>query len=64
MPPPDARRKLSAIFSADVAARLKSLSAPGGVCVSLNAFEQIENKMTFGCEELGDLRVKKHRQAG
>jgi hypothetical protein len=58
MTPTGVRRKLSAISSADVAARLESLAASGGVCVSLSAFEQIENKMTFGGEVLGDLRVK------
>jgi adenylate cyclase len=42
----------------NVAARLESLSAAGGVCVSRSAFDQIENKFPFGCEELGDLRVK------
>jgi hypothetical protein len=42
----------------NVAARLESLAAAGGICVSRSAFEQIENKFTFGCEELGDLRVK------
>ena len=42
----------------NVAARLESLAAAGGICVSRSAFEQIENKLTFGCEELGDLRVK------
>ena len=42
----------------NVAARLESLAAAGGICVSRSAFDQIENKFTFGCEELGDLRVK------
>jgi adenylate cyclase len=42
----------------NVAARLESLAASGGICVSRSAFEQIETKLTFGCEELGDLRVK------
>ncbi|MGB5421145.1 MAG: tetratricopeptide repeat protein [Desulfobacterales bacterium] len=42
----------------NVAARLESLAAAGGICVSRSAFEQIENKFKFGCEELGDLRVK------
>ena len=42
----------------NVAARLESLAAAGGICVSRSAFDQIDNKFTFGCEELGDLRVK------
>jgi adenylate cyclase len=42
----------------NVAARLESLAAAGGICVSRSAFDQIENKFKFGCEELGDLRVK------
>ena len=42
----------------NIAARLESLAAPGGICVSKTAFEQIEAKLPLGYEFLGEQTVK------
>ena len=42
----------------NVAARLEGLSDPGGICISGNVYEQIKNKLTVDCEDLGDQVVK------
>jgi len=42
----------------NVAARMESLAEAGGICVSGSAYDQIENKLTFGCEYLGEQTVK------
>ena len=42
----------------NIAARLESLADPGGICVSKTAFEQIEAKLPFGYESLGEQTVK------
>ena len=42
----------------NVAARMESLAEPGGICVSGSAYDQIENKVAFGCEYLGEQTVK------
>jgi adenylate cyclase len=42
----------------NVAARMESLAEPGGICVSGSAYDQIENKFGFGCEYLGEQKVK------
>jgi adenylate cyclase len=42
----------------NIAARLESLADPGGICVSKTAFEQIETKLPFGYESLGEQTVK------
>ena len=42
----------------NIAARLESLADPGGICVSKTAFEQIEAKLPFGYEFLGEQTVK------
>jgi adenylate cyclase len=42
----------------NIAARLESLSDPGGICVSKTAFDQIETKLPFGYEFLGEQTVK------
>ncbi|NNK84444.1 MAG: hypothetical protein HKO91_02675 [Desulfobacterales bacterium] len=42
----------------NVAARIESLSEPGGVCVSRNAYDHIKDKLSFGYEYLGDHEVK------
>ena len=42
----------------NVAARLESLSEAGGICVSGSAYDQIENKLSFGCEFLGEQTIK------
>jgi adenylate cyclase len=42
----------------NIAARLESLADPGGICVSKTAFDQIETKLPFGYEFLGEQPVK------
>jgi len=42
----------------NIAARLESLADPGGICISKTAFDQIETKLPFGYEYLGEQTVK------
>ena len=42
----------------NIAARLEALAAPGGICVSKTAFDQIETKLPLGYEYLGEQSVK------
>ena len=42
----------------NIAARLESLADAGGICVSKTAFDQIETKLPFGYEFLGEQTVK------
>jgi len=42
----------------NIAARLEGLSEPGGICISKTAFDQIESKLPYGYEFLGDQSVK------
>jgi adenylate cyclase len=42
----------------NVAARLQGLSEPGGICISGTVYEQIKNKLTIACDDLGDQIVK------
>lgn len=42
----------------NVAARLEGLAEPGGICVSSNVYEQIENILSLGYEDLGEQQVK------
>ena len=42
----------------NVAARLQGLSDPGGICISASVYEQIKNKLTLDCDDLGDQIVK------
>ena len=42
----------------NIAARLESLADPGGICVSKTAFDQIETKLPFGYEFIGEQPVK------
>jgi adenylate cyclase len=42
----------------NIAARLESLADPGGICISRTAFDQIETKLPFGYEFLGEQTVK------
>ncbi len=42
----------------NVAARMESLADAGGICISGSAYDQIENKLSFGCEYLGEQSVK------
>jgi adenylate cyclase len=42
----------------NIAARLESLAEGGGICVSGTAYDQIEGKLPFECEFLGEHTVK------
>jgi adenylate cyclase len=42
----------------NIAARLEALADPGGICISKTAFDQIETKLPFGYEYLGEKEVK------
>ncbi len=42
----------------NIAARLESLSDPGGICISGMAFDQVRNKLELGYEYLGEQTVK------
>lgn len=42
----------------NIAARLESLAEGGGICISGSAYEQVESKMAFGYEYLGEQSVK------
>ena len=42
----------------NIAARLESLSEPGGICISGTAFDQVKNKLSLGYEYLGEQAVK------
>ena len=42
----------------NIAARIEGLADAGGICISRNAYEQIENKLTLEYEYLGKHTVK------
>ena len=42
----------------NVAARLEALAEPGGICISQQAFDQIENKLDVRAEDLGEIPLK------
>jgi adenylate cyclase len=42
----------------NIAARIEGLAEPGGICISKTAFDQIESKLPYGYEFLGDQTVK------
>jgi adenylate cyclase len=42
----------------NIAARLEGLADPGGICISKTAFDQIERKLPYGYEFIGDQMVK------
>jgi class 3 adenylate cyclase len=42
----------------NIAARLEGLAEPGGICISRTAYDQIEDKLPFGYEYLGEKSVK------
>ena len=42
----------------NIAARLQQLAAPGGVCLSGDAYRQVKNKVDATFEDLGEKRVK------
>ncbi len=42
----------------NIAARLEGLAAPGGVCISQQALDQVETKLPLSYEDRGEQRVK------
>jgi adenylate cyclase len=42
----------------NIAARLESLAAPGGICVSGGVYEQLKNKLAINFQDLGKQNVK------
>ncbi len=42
----------------NIAARLEALADPGGICISRTTYDQIEDKLPFGYEYLGEKTVK------
>ncbi len=42
----------------NIASRLENLAEPGGICISKTAYDQIEDKLPFGYEYLGEKTVK------
>lgn len=42
----------------NIAARLESLSQPGGICVSRNVYEHVVNELSVKFEDMGQLFVK------
>ena len=42
----------------NIAARVEGLAEAGGICVSESAYQQIENKLALGYEDLGEHSVK------
>ena len=46
----------------NVAARIEGLAEPGGVCISRNAYGQIQDKLDLGYEYLGEHIVKNIKQ--
>src|SRR5215510_13523829 len=42
----------------NIAARLEALAEGGGICLSGSVYDQVENKLAFGYEYLGEQTVK------
>jgi adenylate cyclase len=42
----------------NVAARLQELADPGGICVSGKVSKEVEKKLAFGFEPMGEQRMK------
>ncbi len=42
----------------NIVARLEALAAPGGICLSAAAHEQVRDRLDIGFEDLGEQRVK------
>jgi adenylate cyclase len=42
----------------NIAARLEGLAEAGGICISGSAYDQVQNKLAFGGEYLGEQQVK------
>jgi adenylate cyclase len=46
----------------NIAARVESMAEAGGICISDRAYDQVENKLPFKYEDLGEHRVKNIRR--
>jgi len=46
----------------NIAARVESMAEAGGICVSDRAYDQVENKLQFKYEDLGEHQVKNIRR--
>jgi len=42
----------------NIAARLEALATGGGICISGNVYDHIQNKLQLGCEYIGEQAVK------
>lgn len=42
----------------NIAARLESIAAPGGICISGSVFTLVKNKLSYGFEDIGPQTVK------
>ena len=42
----------------NIAARLEGMAEAGGICISGSTYDQIRNKLSFGCKFIGEQRVK------
>lgn len=42
----------------NIAARLETLSAPGGICISRSIYEQVQNKISISFADIGPQSVK------
>ena len=42
----------------NIAARLEGLASGGGICISGKVYDQVQNKIAFGCEYIGEQQVK------
>ncbi len=42
----------------NIAARIESLAEPGGICISHNMFDQVQNKLEFQFQDMGAIEVK------
>jgi TolB-like protein/Tfp pilus assembly protein PilF len=42
----------------NIAARLQGLAEPGGICIPGSVLEQVKNKLTLDCDDLGERTVK------
>jgi TolB-like protein/class 3 adenylate cyclase len=42
----------------NVAVRLEGLAEPGGICIGINVYNEVKDKLPFGFEPMGEHRVK------
>lgn len=48
----------------NIAARLEGIAAPGGICISRQAFDQVDGKLPLEWRPLGPQILEEHPQAG